>query len=47
MSAYNCAACFTIEKTEAEIFKKLYYFGPEEKFDFIKDNIEVPKTALS
>ena len=40
VSAYNCAACFTIEKTEAEKFKKLYYFGPEEKFGFIKDNIE-------
>ena len=40
VSAYNCAACFTIEKTEAEKFKKLYYFGPEEKFEFIKDNVE-------
>lgn len=40
VSAYNCAACFTIEKVEVEKFKKLYYFGPEEKFDFITDNIE-------
>lgn len=40
VSAYNCAACFTIEKAEAENFKKLYYFGPEEKFEFITDNIE-------
>ena len=40
VSAYNCAACFTIEKTEVENFKNLYYFGPEEKFEFIADNIE-------
>ena len=39
VSAYNCAACFTIEKTEAEKFKKLYNFGTEEKFEFIYDNI--------
>ena len=40
VSAYHCAACFTIEKTEVEKFKKLYYFGPEEEFEFIRDNIE-------
>lgn len=40
VSAYNCASCFTIEKTEAEKFKSLYSFGMEEKFDFIKDNVE-------
>lgn len=40
VSAYHCAVCFTIEKTEAEKFKNLYYFGPEEKFEFIKDNVE-------
>ena len=40
VSAYNCAACFTIEKTEVDKFKKLYYFGPEEEFEFITDNIE-------
>ena len=40
VSAYNCAACFTIEKTEVEKFKKLYYFGTDEKFEFIADNID-------
>lgn len=40
VSAYNCAACFTIEKTEVEKFKQLYYFGPEVDFKFIKDNVE-------
>ena len=35
ISAYNCAGCFTIKKSEVEEFKKLYYFGPETKYDFI------------
>ena len=39
VSAYQCDACFTIEKAEVEKFKQLYYFGPEEKFEFIKDNV--------
>jgi len=40
VSAYNCAACFTIEKSEVEKFKQLYYFGPEEEFNFITDTIQ-------
>ena len=39
-SAYHCAACLTIEKTEVEKFKQLYYFVPEEKLEFIKDTVQ-------